>query len=213
MLNHWWVQFYDHRSLFNWAWSKTFRNSWYFNDSFVLISFKFWVISLIEETFKAFKLHWVLYAIFLLMFIMNKAKISILFFFEQFNSVLNEATFMLWIENDSFWAVIKMSCLSIVEVLVWVIEESEVNRDQLKCFELSEIEKIEIEVFNWFEKTMTSFCIFSNISFLFIQSLLNMTSWWLISAINIDTVNFLWLSMMRLNRILWVIVFLNIFSS
>jgi len=164
---------------------------------------------LIEETFRAFKLHWV----FLLMFIMNKAKTLILFFFEWFNSVLNEVTFMLWIKNDSFWAVIETSHLSIIEILVWVIEKSEVDRDQLECFELSEIEKIEIEVFNWFEKTMTSFCIFSNISFLFIQNLLNMTSWWSISAINIDTVNFLWLSMMRLSRILWVIIFLNIFSS
>ncbi len=147
------------------------------------------------------------------MFIMNKAKTLILFFFEWFNNVLNEVMFMLWIENDSFWAVIEMSRLSIIKVLVWVIEKNEVDRNQLKCFELSEIEKIEIEVFNWFKKTMTSFCIFSNISFLFIQSLLNMTSWWLISAINIDTVNFLWLLMMRLSRILWVIVFLNIFSS
>ncbi len=157
-------------------------------------------------------MHWVLYVISLLMFIMNKAKTSILFFFEWFNSILNEATFMLWIKNNSFWAVIEMSYLSIIEILVWVIEESEVDRDQLECFELSEIEKIEIEVFNWFEKTMTLFHIFSNISFLFIQSLLNMTSWWLISTINIDTVNFLWLSMMRLSRILWMIVFLNIFS-
>ncbi len=163
--------------------------------------------------FKAFKLHWVLYAIFLLMFIMNKAKTSILFFFEQFNSVLNETMFMLWIENDSFWAVIEISYLSIIKILVWVIEENKVNRDQLECFELREIEKTEIEVFNWFEKTMTSFHIFSNISFLFIQSLLNMTSWWLISTINIDMINFLWLSMMRLNRILWVIIFLDIFSS
>jgi len=57
-----------------------------------------------------------------------------------------------------------------------MIEESEVDRDQLECFELRGTEKIEIEVFNWFEKTMTSFCIFNNISFLFIQSLLNMTS-------------------------------------
>ncbi len=177
------------------------------------MSSKFWVVSLIEETFRTFKSHWVLYAISLLMFIMNRAKTSILFFFEQFNSVLNKATSMLWIENDSFWAMIEMNCLSIVEVLVWVIEKSEVDRDQLECFELSEIEKIEIEVFNWFKKTMTSFCIFSNISFLFIQNLLNMTSWWLISAINIDTFNFLWLSMMRLSRILWVIVFLDIFSS
>ncbi len=177
------------------------------------MSSKFWVVSLIEETFRTFKSHWVLYAISLLMFIMNRAKTSILFFFERFNSVLNEAMFMLWIENDSFWAVIETSRLSIVEVLIWVIEESEVDRDQLECFELSEIEKIEIEVFNWFKKTMTSFCIFSNISFLFIQSLLNMTSWWSISAINIDTINSLWLSMMRLSRILWVMIFLNIFSS
>jgi len=154
-----------------------------------------------------------LYAIFLLMFIMNKAKTLILFFFKWFNSVLNKATFILWIKNDFFWAVIEMSRLSIIKILVWVIEKSEVDCNQLKCFELSEIEKIEIEVFNWFKKTMMLFCIFSNISFLFIQSLLNMTSWWLISAINIDTVNFLWLSMMRLNRILWVIIFLNIFSS
>ena len=154
-------------------------------------------------------MHWVLYAIFLLMFIMNKTKTLILFFFEWFNSVLNEAAFMLWIENDSSWT----SCLSITEILVWVIEEDEVDRDQLECFELREIEKIEIEVFNWFEKTMMSFCIFNNISFLFIQSLSNMTSWWSISVISIDTVNFLWLSMVRLSRILWVMIFLNIFSS
>jgi len=31
----------------------------------------------------------------LLMFIMNKAKTLILFFFEQFNSILNEVTFIL----------------------------------------------------------------------------------------------------------------------
>ena len=119
---------------------------------------------------------------------------------------------MLWIENDSFWAVIEINRLSILKILVWVIEENEVDCNQLECFKLSEIEKIEIEVFNWFEKTMMLFCIFSNISFLFIQNLLNMTLWWLISAININTVNFLWLSMMKLSRILWVIVFLNIFS-
>jgi len=29
-----------------------------------------------------------------------------------------------------------------------MIEESEVDRDQLECFELKEIEKTEIEVFN-----------------------------------------------------------------
>ncbi len=144
---------------------------------------------------------------------MNRAKTFILFFFEWFNSVLNEAVSMLQIENDFFWAVIEMSRLSIIEILVWMIEESEDDRDQLECFELREIEKIEIEVFNWFGKTMTSFHIFSNISFLFIQNLLNMTSWWSISAINIDTVNFLWLLMMRLSRILWVMIFLDIFPS
>ncbi len=150
-----------------------------------------------------------MYVIFLLMFIMNRAKTLILFFFEWFNNVLNEAAFMLWIENDSS----RTSCLSIIEVLVWVIKENKVDRDQFECFELREIEKTEIEVFNWFEKTMTSFRIFNNISFLFIQNLLNMTSWWSISAISIDIVNFLWLLMMRLSRILWVMIFLDIFSS
>ena len=145
----------------------------------------------------------------LLMFIMNKAKTLILSFFEWFNNVLNEAAFMLQIKNDSF----RTSCLSIIKILVWMIEENKDDRDQLECFELRRIEKIEIEVFNWFEKTMMLFCIFSNISFLFIQSLLNMTSWWSISAINIDTVNFLWLSIMRLSRILWMMIFLNIFLS
>ncbi len=61
-----------------------------------------------------------------------------------------------------------MNHLSIIKILVWVIEKDEVDHDQLKCFELREIEKIKIEVFNWFKKTMTSFCIFNNISFLFI---------------------------------------------
>ena len=177
------------------------------------MSFKFWVVSLIKEMFRTFKSHWVLYVIFLLMFVMNRAKTSILFFFKWFNNVLNEAIFMLWIENDSFWTVIEMNRLSIIEVLVWMIEENKDDRDQLECFKLREIEKIEIEVFNWFKKTMTLFCIFNNISFLFIQNLLNMTSWWSISAISIDTVNFLWLSIMRLSRILWVMIFLNIFSS
>ncbi len=136
---------------------KTFKNSWYFNDNFTLIFFKFWVVSLIEEMFKAFKLHWVLYVISLLMFIMNKAKTLILFFFKWFNNVLNEAMFILWIENDSFWAVIETSCLSIIKILVWVIEENEVDCNQLECFKLSEIEKIEIEVFNWFKKQWCCF--------------------------------------------------------
>jgi len=61
---------------------------------------------------------------------------------------LNEAAFMLWIENDSFLVIVKTDHLSIIEVLVWMIEESEVDHDQLECFELRKIEKIKIEVFN-----------------------------------------------------------------
>jgi len=61
---------------------------------------------------------------------------------------LNEAAFMLWIENDSFLVVVEIDRLSIIEILVWMIEENEVDRNQLECFELREIEKIEIEVFN-----------------------------------------------------------------
>ncbi len=57
-----------------------------------------------------------------------------------------------------------------------MIEKNENNCNQFKCFKLKEIEKIKLKVFNWFEKTMTSFHIFSNISFLFIQNLLNITS-------------------------------------
>jgi len=144
---------------------------------------------------------------------MNRAKTSVWSFFERFNSVLNEAAFMLRIENDSFWAVVETGRLSIIEALVWVVEEGEVDRGQLGCFELGGTGKTEIGVFNWFGKTMTSFRIFSNISFLFIQGLLNMASWWSISAINIGTVNSLWLPMMRLNRILWVMTFLDIFPS
>ncbi len=99
---------------------------------------------------------------------MNKVKTSILFFFEQFNNVLNEVMFMLWIKNNSFWAVIKTDHLSIIKILVWVIEKNKDDCNQLKCFELREIEKTEIEVFNWFEKTMMLYYIFNNILFLFI---------------------------------------------
>ncbi len=159
--------------------------------------------------FRAFKSFWVLYAISLLMSVMNRAKTSVLSFFERFNSVLNEAASMLRIENDSS----RTSRLSIIEVLVWVIEEGEVDCGQLGCFELKGTGKTEIGVFNWSEKTMTSFRISNNIPFLFIQGLPNMASWWSISAISIGTVNSLWLSMMRLSRILWVMIFLDIFPS
>ncbi len=60
---------------------------------------------------------------------MNKAKTLILFFFEWFNNVLNEAMFILWIKNDFFWTVIEMSHLSIIKILVWVIEEDEDDHD------------------------------------------------------------------------------------
>ncbi len=147
------------------------------------------------------------------MSVINIAKISVLFLFEWFNNILKEVTFMLWIKKNSFWVIIETSHLNIVKALFETVEKIEVDRDQLKCFKLSEIKKIEIKIFNWSEKTMTLFCIFNNISFLFIQNLLSITSWCLISVISIDIVSFLWLSMMRLSRILWVITFLNIFSS
>ncbi len=38
-----------------------------------------------------------------------------------------------------------------------MIEESKADYDQFECFELSEIEKIEIEVFNWFKKQWRCF--------------------------------------------------------
>ncbi len=76
---------------------------------------------------------------------------------------------MFWIENNSSWT-IEAECLRILKA---VAEEIKVDRDQLECFVLSETEKIKIEVSNWSENTIVSWCIFNNISFLFIQSLLN----------------------------------------
>ncbi len=83
---------------------------------------------------------------------------------------------MLRIMNDSFWIVVETDRLSILEIFDWEIKVDEVDHDQLECFELREIEKIEMKVSNWFEKTMTLIHIFSNISFLFIQDFSNMTS-------------------------------------
>ena len=142
----------------------------------------------------------------------NIAKISVWFFFFRFTSAWKEMTFMFWIENDSF-EINEIKCLSILKILLWAAEEIEVDRDQLKCFVFDEIKKTEIELFNWSENMIVSCLIFNNILFLFIQSLLNIASWCSISAISIDIVNFLWLSIIRLNRILWVIVFLVNFSS
>ncbi len=92
------------------------------------------------------------------------------------------------------------------------IEEFD-DRDHFECEALTDIEKTEMGASNWFGKTMTSFCISSSISFLFIQDFPNMTSWWSISAINIETVNFLWLPTVRLSRILWVMAFFVSFPS
>jgi len=143
---------------------------------------------------------------------MNIAKTSVWFFFFRFMSAWKETTSIFWIENNFFW-MNETECLSILKILLWAAEEIKVDRDQLECFVFDEIEKIEIEIFNWSENTIVLCLMFNNISFLFIQSLLNMTSWCSISAISIDIVNFLWLSIVRLSRILWVIVFLANFSS
>jgi len=146
------------------------------------------------------------------MFSTNIAKISVWFFFFHFTNAWKETTFIFWIKNDFFW-MNETERLSILEILLWAAEEIEVDRDQFECFVFDEIEKIEIEISNWSENTIVSCLMFNNISFLFIQSLLNIASWCLISAISIDIVNFLWLSIVKLSRILWVIVFLASFSS
>jgi len=150
--------------------------------------------------------------IFLSMSSTNIAKILIWFFFFRFTSAWKETMSMFWIENDSFW-MIETERLKIFEALLWVAEEMKVDRDQLECFIFDKIEKIEIEIFNWSEYTIVSCLMFNNILFLFIQSLLNIASWCSILTISIDTVNFLWLSIVRLSKILWVIVFLANFSS
>ncbi len=131
------------------------------------------------------------------------------FFFDHLINAWKDAAFTLNIEKFFFEA---------VEANHWSTLKAELikefdDHDYFECEALTDIEKTEMRAFNWFEKTMTSFCIFSSISFLFIQSFSNMTSWWFISAINIETVNFLWLSTVRLSRILWVMIFFVSFSS
>ncbi len=131
------------------------------------------------------------------------------FFFDRLINAWKDAVFTLNIKKFFFEA---------VEADHWstlraeLIEEFD-DHDHFKYEALTDIEKTEMRAFNWFKKTMTSFCISSSISFLFIQNFSNMTSWWFISAINIETVNFLWLSTVRLSRILWVMIFLISFSS
>ncbi len=136
-------------------------------------------------------------------------KISMQFFFDRLINAWKDAVLTLNIEKFFFKA---------VEVSRWStlraerIEEFD-DRDHFECEVLTDIKKTEMKAFNWFEKTMTSFRISSSISFLFIQNFSNMMSWWSISAINIETVNFLWLSTVRLSRILWVMIFFVSFSS
>ncbi len=131
------------------------------------------------------------------------------FFFDHLTSAWKDAALTLNIEKFFFKAV-EADCWSTLRAEL--IEEFD-DHDHFECEVLTDIEKTEMRASNWFKKTMTSFRISSSISFLFIQSFLNMTSWWSISAINIETVNFLWLSTVRLSRILWVMIFLASFSS
>ncbi len=91
---------------------------------------------------------------------MNIAKISVSFFLKWFNKVLKKVIFMLQIENDSFW-IIEVECLNILNNLLWTAEKIEVNHDQLKCFKFDEIEKIEIEIFNWSLNIIVSWYMFN----------------------------------------------------
>ncbi len=131
------------------------------------------------------------------------------FFFDHLISAWKDAVLTLNIEKFFFKAV-KADCWSTLRAEL--IEEFD-DCDYFEYEALTDIKKTEMRAFNWFKKTMTSFCIFSSISFLFIQNFSNMTSWWFISAINIETVNFLWLLTVRLSRILWVMIFFVSFLS
>ncbi len=131
------------------------------------------------------------------------------FFFDRLTSAWKDAVLTLNIEKFFFEAV-EADCWSTLRTEL--IEEFG-DRDHFECEALTDIEKTAMGAFNWFGKTMTSFRISSSISFLFIQDFSNMMSWWSISAINIETVNFLWLSTVRLGRILWVMIFLVSFPS
>ncbi len=136
-------------------------------------------------------------------------KILMRFFFDRLISAWKDSVLTLNIEKFFFEA---------VEADRWSTLKAELiekfdDHDHFECEALTDIEKTEMKAFNWFEKTMTLFHISSSISFLFIQSFSNMMSWWSISTINIETVNFLWLSTVRLSRILWIMIFFVNFSS
>ncbi len=131
------------------------------------------------------------------------------FFFDHLISAWKDSVLTLNIEKFFFEAVEADRESTLRAEL---IEEFD-DHDYFECEALTDIKKTEMKASNWFEKMMTSFCISSSISFLFIQNFSNITSWWSISAINIETVNFLWLSTVRLSRILWIMIFFISFSS
>ncbi len=95
------------------------------------------------------------------------------FFFDHLINAWKDAAFTLNIEKFFFKAV-KVSHWSTLRAEL--IEEFD-DHDYFECEALTDIEKTEMKAFNWFKKTMTSFCISSSISFLFIQSFFNMMSW------------------------------------
>ncbi len=131
------------------------------------------------------------------------------FFFDRLTSAWKDAVLTLNIEKFFFKAVEADRWSTLKAELIEEFDDC----DYFECEALTDIEKTEMKASNWFGKTMTSFRISSSISFLFIQSFSNMTSWWSISAINIETVNFLWLSTVRLGRILWIMIFFVSFPS
>ncbi len=95
------------------------------------------------------------------------------FFFDHLISTWKDASFILNIKKFFFEAV-KVSHWSILKIEL--IEKFD-DHDHFKYEALTNIKKTEMRVFNWFEKMMILFYIFSSISFLFIQSFFNMTSW------------------------------------
>ncbi len=95
------------------------------------------------------------------------------FFFDHLINAWKDAVFILNIKKFFFEAV-KADCWSILKVEL--IEKFN-DHDHFKYEALTDIKKTEMKTFNWFKKIMTLFCIFNNISFLFIQNFFNMTSW------------------------------------
>ncbi len=134
---------------------------------------------------------------------------SVLAFFDFFSSEWKDATAMLNIEKFFFWVIIA-DCWSTLRA---ELIKDEDKRSQFDCLALVETDKIEMSLFNQFEKTISSCRISNNRSFLFIHDFSSMILWWSISAINIETVSSLWSSMIRFDKILWVMIFFVSLSS